>query len=526
MERASEALKYFFLVFYYLYREMLLFFLPKSLRFKDISNDIVLITGAGNELGRALALQFIGLASHLVLWDSDAEAVKETDRLVKTLGGRSSYYVLDISNDRMVAECERKVRKDVGPVTIVVNNASFIKGKNFLTLKDEDIVRTFEMNTYSHFWIYKAFLAQMIEANKGHFVIIADAASFICNGEDAAYFSSKAAIAGLFESLALETKDANYDGIEFTFACLSSMKTMPDEKTCRYIARKVIDAMRVNQEIVAIPNSFKLLEKDISNDIALITGAGDGLGRILAVKLSKLVSHLVLLDIDEKGVEQTVEMVKLQGCKCTFYVADVADHESIYKIADRIKAEVGTVTLLINNAGIVNGKNLLDLSETEIKRTFNVNTLSHFWLYKAFVPHMIQSKHGHLVSVASVASYVTGGKLSDYCGSKFAVAGSFEAFSMEMRDHSWLNFTLVCPYWMSTDMFRGASSFIKAVSPEKVADETIKAILTNREMVVVPSYFYFLLLLLTPLSFKVRYDIYRVLDFEKFMNNFVGRRKL
>ena len=92
------------------------------------------------------------------------------------------------------------------------------------------------------------------------------------------------------------------------------------------------------------------------------------------------------------------------------------------------------MTILINNAGIVNGKNILDLEYNEIKNIFNINIMSHFWLCKQFLPDMINLNKGHIVNISSVCGIMGGGKLTDYCSTKFAVYGFTESLCLEPKD--------------------------------------------------------------------------------------------
>merc|ERR1712192_318767 len=84
------------------------------------------------------------------------------------------------------------------------------------------------------------------------------------------------------------------------------------------------------------------------------------------------------------------------------------------------KEEVGPVTILVNNAGIVSGNTILDTPDNKIVKTFEVNVFAHFWTIKAFLPDMIASKSGHVMNIASLAGHAGANKLVDYCSSKYA----------------------------------------------------------------------------------------------------------
>lgn len=130
-----------------------------------------------------------------------------------------------------------------------------------------------------------------------------------------------------------------------------------------------------------IPNSLRY--KAIHDDIVLITGGGSGLGRSLAVTFAKHgVKKIVLWDINDEGMKETKSLVESPqfNSKCWIYVCDVSDRHKVYEMANYVKRDVGTVTILVNNAGIVSGSNILDLSDEQIVKTFEINSLAHFWV--------------------------------------------------------------------------------------------------------------------------------------------------
>merc|ERR1712228_626568 len=135
----------------------------------------------------------------------------------------------------------------------------------------------------------------------------------------------------------------------------------------------------------------------------------------------------------------------------------------------------------------------------KIIRTFDVNIMAHFWTIKAFLPTMIKNKRGHIVNVASLAGHSGTNKLVDYCASKFAAVGLDEALRVELnvQGHSkYIKTTVVCPYYISTGMFAGVQSkIIPILKPEFVADSVVGAVLTNREVLLLPWWSYMLIAL-------------------------------
>ncbi len=169
---------------------------------------------------------------------------------------------------------------------------------------------------------------------------------------------------------------------------------------------------------------LKYYSKSVENSVILITGAGSGVGKALALGFAKRGAVVVVWDINKSGLEDTVDLVKEINGTIFSYLVDITDKNLVYRTASKVREEVGIVNILINNAGIVSGKDFLQIPDEKIIQTFNVNVISHFWLIKAFLPDMIERNSGHLVSTASIAGLVGVSGLTDYCASKFATMGN------------------------------------------------------------------------------------------------------
>lgn len=119
---------------------------------------------------------------------------------------------------------------------------------------------------------------------------------------------------------------------------------------------------------------------DFGAEICLVTGAGQGLGRQLALKFAECGSTLVLWDINEEKVQAVAEEIRAKGNDAFAYVCDCSKREEVYAVAAQVRREVGDVAILVNNAGVVSGRKLVDSRDEEIERSFSVNTLAHFWV--------------------------------------------------------------------------------------------------------------------------------------------------
>jgi len=271
----------------------------------------------------------------------------------------------------------------------------------------------------------------------------------------------------------------------------------------------------------------RLFYKDVTGEIVLITGGGSGIGRLMCQKIARLGATVVTWDINQTGNQETVSLIQKEGHRAMAYTVDMSSKEDIYEAAVRTKEEVGTVTILINNAGIVSGSPILDTPDARIVKTFEVNAISHFWTIKAFLPDMLEQRRGHVVSVASMAGQCGTSKLVDYSGSKFAAVGIDEAFRAELYTQGYSDYiktTVVCPYYISTGMFTGVQSkVIPILDPEYVADRAVAATLTNKEVILLPWFAMFLLILKGLLPSPAFMKLAQACGFNCSMDQFVGK---
>jgi len=264
--------------------------------------------------------------------------------------------------------------------------------------------------------------------------------------------------------------------------------------------------------------------KSLSGHIALVTGGASGIGRLISHKLAKLGVIVIIWDVNERGGQDAAEAIIRDGGIAFSYAVDLGSREAIYIAAQRLQAEVGDVTLLINNAGIVFGKTFLNSKDEDILKTFDVNILAHFWTIKAFLPKMIVRNKGHIVNIASMAGFCGTSRLVDYCASKFAAVGLDEALRAELHDlnlSEHIKTTLICPYYINTGMFAGVRSKVAPIlDPEYVANETVVAIRTQKELVILPWWLSIFVNLKYFLPISGHTYMARALGFSNSMENF------
>ena len=188
--------------------------------------------------------------------------------------------------------------------------------------------------------------------------------------------------------------------------------------------------------------------------MCLVTGAGQGIGRLTALLLAQCGATLVLWDIDGEKVRSVANEVRESGGNAHPYVVDCSKREEVYRVAGLVRDEVGNVAVLINNAGVlflgnyVNG----ELSDEQIEKTFSVNALAHYWTVRAFLPWMVENDYGYIVNVASGAAYTGIPHMSAYCATKAAAASFTETLRYELLHKKGISVSCVYMSFVNTRM--------------------------------------------------------------------------
>lgn len=228
--------------------------------------------------------------------------------------------------------------------------------------------------------------------------------------------------------------------------------------------------------------------EDLRHKIVLVTGAARGMGRFDAENFCREGSVVVMTDVDEAELDKGAEELKAKGYEVYPYKLDVSDRDACFALAEKVKADVGVVDVLINNAGVTECHPVLDLSEQSVRRMMEVNYMGQVWMLQAFVPDMVKRGSGHVVDMCSVAGKVGVSKMGGYCATKAAMLALTDAIRIELRK-SGVNFTIVNPSFVSTGMFEGGARSIISPwqTPEQVAEKIVNAVKKNKAEVCAPS---------------------------------------
>lgn len=238
-------------------------------------------------------------------------------------------------------------------------------------------------------------------------------------------------------------------------------------------------------------------QKDIRGNVTVVTGGGSGIGRALATRFADRGACVAVWDINTDGADETVSIIRSNGGVARAYTCDVSKVDDVAEMARQVRAHMGDVEMVVNNAGCCSCRHLLELSESDIRRTFDVNVLAHFWTVREFLPAMITRNSGHIVTVASMSSRGGHTMLTDYCASKYASFGFTEALAEEMRQvgATGVHTTTVCPLFVDTNMVRRMNERVvltnrfddgRLLTVDEVAETTVADVLRNKRYVYIP----------------------------------------
>ncbi|KAF2673110.1 NAD(P)-binding protein [Microthyrium microscopicum] len=187
-------------------------------------------------------------------------------------------------------------------------------------------------------------------------------------------------------------------------------------------------------------------------EVAVVTGGCSGIGKEIVQGLAAKGVKVAVLDIQALPTEFE------NNSKITFFHCDVTSPSSIAEAAKAVRTTLGEPSILVNNAGVGKPHSILDTTNEWVTKIFQINIISHFWLVKEFLPHMIAKNKGHIIGMASMASFVAPPGIVDYGSTKAAVMAFHEGLGQEIK-HIYktpgvLN-TVVHPSWVRTPLVAG-----------------------------------------------------------------------
>jgi 3-oxoacyl-[acyl-carrier protein] reductase len=201
--------------------------------------------------------------------------------------------------------------------------------------------------------------------------------------------------------------------------------------------------------------------------IAVVTGAGRGIGRAIAVDLAKRGCDIALLGRTVESLAEAAEAVIATGRRAVAVACDVADASAVENAAAHVHADLGVPHVVVPNAGVVHRALVHEMTEAAWDEVVGVNLKGTFLVTRAFLPRMLDLRRGRFVAVASISATLGTARQSAYCAAKWGTVGFVKSLAEELRGTG-LQAMCVMPGSVDTDMLKG-SGFAPAMQPEDVA---------------------------------------------------------
>lgn len=227
--------------------------------------------------------------------------------------------------------------------------------------------------------------------------------------------------------------------------------------------------------------------QSLQNKTALITGAGKGIGRAVALALANEGVHIGLVARTEKDLQAVAAEVTALGVKAAIAMADVSDIHSVNAAVVKIRQELGAIDILINNAGTAAFGKFLDLTPEQWENQIKVNLFGVYYVTRAVLPEMIERQTGDIINVSSTAGLKGAAVTSAYSASKFGLMGLTDSLMQEVRKHN-IRVTALTPSTVVTDLAKSANLINnneeRVMHPEDFAELMVAQLKLNRRVFV------------------------------------------
>ena len=226
---------------------------------------------------------------------------------------------------------------------------------------------------------------------------------------------------------------------------------------------------------------------DLKNKNALITGAGKGIGKAIAIALAKEGVNVILLARTQSDLDEVAQNIKTYGVQVQTLIADVSDINSVNTAVEKALSQFKTIDILINNAGIAAFGKFLELEPKAWENIIQVNLMGTFYVIRAVLPNMIERQTGDIINISSTAGLNGNTLTSAYSASKFAVLGLTDSLMQEVRKHN-IRVTALTPSTVATNMAKELKltdgNPDKVMQAEDIAELIIAQLKLNRRVFI------------------------------------------
>ncbi|WP_226526806.1 3-ketoacyl-ACP reductase [Metabacillus niabensis] len=193
------------------------------------------------------------------------------------------------------------------------------------------------------------------------------------------------------------------------------------------------------------------MAQSLKGKVALVTGAGKGIGRATAIALAHEGVNVGLLARTEQDLVEVAKEIEALGVKAAYATADVSSIEEVNAAVEQLKTSLGPVDILINNAGIGKFGKFLELEPEEWKRIIDINLIGVYYVTRAVLPQLIDKNGGDIINISSTAGQKGAPVTSAYSASKFGLLGLTESLALEVRKHN-IRVTALTPSTVATEL--------------------------------------------------------------------------
>ena len=227
--------------------------------------------------------------------------------------------------------------------------------------------------------------------------------------------------------------------------------------------------------------------QSLTGKTALVTGAGKGIGKAIAIALAQEGVHVGLLARTEKDLLIVAEEIKALGVNVSIATADISNRVEVEAAISKLQNQLGSINILINNAGTAAFGKFLELEPEVWENMIKVNLFGVYYATRAVLPQMIERKSGDIINISSTAGKAGNAVTSAYSASKFAVFGLSESLMQEVRKHN-IRVSALAPSTIVTDLANSANLITgdpeKVMHPEDFAEYVIAQLKLNQRIFV------------------------------------------
>lgn len=498
----------------------------------DLTGKVALIINYNDSnLGRALRDELLKRNCKVCV-TTNSSFRKSTET---TLNSTKPYteYQLNTANYFQVQSLKSSIEDAFGTVDILVVLSPEIPDMNIIEACEGNYALIMRDTLKSHFWSAKCFLDGMVSKKDGHIVTVVP-----FGGRSDIANVLRRATTGFLEAWHGELIISRKSFISMTYVNDYRFRENSLEEE-RVAARKIIRGLITKARTVNIkskvpgqdPDSTlkdlkivfmrillailitiktkltdwfgKESKKNISHQVALVTGGGMGLGRQIAISLAKQGCNVAIADIDLENAQKTADDLVKYRVKSKAYKIDVSSLTHIVRLKLDIRKDFGEVDIIVNNAGLMPVATVSQAKMRTIEKTIDVNLISHLLMLKEFLPDMLSAKRGHIVAISSMAGVQPLPVGVVYTTTKFGVVGLMDSLDYELKKskRDFVKVTTVHPYFIKTraDLVKVLSgnplfNIWPWLEADFVGRKVVEAILKEERRVFIPNSKNFLLL--------------------------------